>query len=213
MDQKSKKGFILKSSTLGKMSQTDGFRGIKRIMVFIDGGYVVKNLHDGFNGKTLAEINLAKLAQYLKFGAAHPMVPDFIRAYYYDALPEDLSLLSAHRKLILDNIRGENYFQMRRGKLAKFKSKQEPERQKRVDTLIAIDMLSKAYENHYDVAVLISGDDDFFDLVEAVKDAGKRVFGVYFNGHISEDLKCSFDKIHILDRDFLLEKEMVRIAS
>jgi uncharacterized LabA/DUF88 family protein len=46
-----------------------------------------------------------------------------------------------------------------------------------VDTLIAIDMISKAYENHYDVDILLAGDDDFLDVVNAVKNAGKRVYG------------------------------------
>ena len=50
-------------------------------------------------------------------------------------------------------------------------------------------MLSKAYENHYDIAILLSGDDDFLDIVTAVKDAGKRVFGTFIEGHISEVLK------------------------
>lgn len=40
-----------------------------------------------------------------------------------------------------------------------------------VDTLIAIDTVTKAYQNHYDVAVLLEGDDDFIDVVKAMKNA------------------------------------------
>lgn len=194
----------------GKL-QVEGFRGIKRVMVFYDGGYIIKNLHDLFQNEKLTEINLAILAQELKIEAAHPMNPDFIRAYY-DALPDNTSEISEHRKLILENIHMSHYFQLRKGRLAKSKNKDEPERQKRVDTLIAIDMLAKAYEDHYDVAVLVSGDDDFFDLVESVKDAGKRVYGVYFDGHISKDLQDSFDKETVLNSEYLISKGIIKIV-
>lgn len=77
-------------------------------------------------------------------------------------------------------------------------------RQKGVDTLIALDMLSKAYENHYDSAILVAGDDDFLDVVHAVKNAGKKVYGAFFEKHISQDLKDSFDRrIHLVDTFFL----------
>lgn len=203
--------FYLVAVINGKL-QVEVSRGIKRVMVFYDGGYIIKNLHDLFPNEKLTEINLAILAQELKIEAANPMNPDFIRAYYYDALPDNASEISEHRKLILENIRTSHYFQLRKGRLAKSKNKNEPERQKRVDTLIAIDMLAKAYENYYDVAVLVSGDDDFFDIVESVKDAGKRVYGVYFDGHISKDLQDSFDKETVLNRGYLISKDIIKIA-
>ena len=83
----------------------------------------------------------------------------------------------------------------------------EPLKQKGVGTLIAIDMLSKTYENHYDVAVLISGDHDFLDLVRAVKNTGKQVFGVFSEKTTSSDLKDSFD------REFDLEKIVTDIRK
>lgn len=48
--------------------------------------------------------------------------------------------------------------------------------QKGVDVRLAIDMLAKAHRGEYDAAVLISGDNDFVDLVTAVKEMGKHVF-------------------------------------
>ena len=68
-----------------------------------------------------------------------------------------------------------------------------------LDSLIAIDMLSKAYENHYDWALLIAGDADFADLVKAVKNAGKQVFGFYFEKSVSNDLVKNFDRRFALD--------------
>ena len=74
-------------------------------------------------------------------------------------------------------------------------------KQKGVDILMAIDMLTKAYESHYDVAVLLAGDDDLVDLVKAVKDAGKRVYGAFFKASCSKRLRDSFDRKHYLDNN------------
>ena len=74
------------------------------------------------------------------------------------------------------------------------KKTKENHEQKRVDILIAIDMLTKAYQHHYDIAVFVGGDDDFTGLVEAVKEqAGKRVVGFYFPRHTSKRLLDEFD--------------------
>lgn len=70
-----------------------------------------------------------------------------------------------------------------------------------MDVYIASDMLSKAYENHYEIAVVIMGDRDFLPLVDAVKNlTGKRVFGVVFDKHYTEDLRYAFDKCLIIDK-------------
>lgn len=59
--------------------------------------------------------------------------------------------------------------------------------------MLAIDMLTKAYEKHYDIALLLAGDGDFVDLVEAIKDTGKSVCGFYIPKHVGEKLLNSFD--------------------
>ncbi len=123
---------------------------------------------------------------------------NLIRAYYYDAMP-DSSDRERHDKqnAYLQTIKDSEVFEVRLGRL-KMDGRGEP-RQKGVDTLIAIDMLSKAYEDHYDIGILVAGDDDFLDVVKSVKDAGKRVYGAYFERNISPDLKDSFDKRKPLD--------------
>ena len=68
---------------------------------------------------------------------------------------------------------------------------------------MAIDMLTKAYANQYEIAMLVAGDGDFVDLVEAVKDAGKRVYGAYIFEHVSEVLFESFDLPIVLTREYL----------
>jgi uncharacterized LabA/DUF88 family protein len=47
--------------------------------------------------------------------------------------------------------------------------------EKKVDINIALDIISLAYENAYDIAVLVSGDGDFVPVVSKVKELGKAV--------------------------------------
>jgi uncharacterized LabA/DUF88 family protein len=47
--------------------------------------------------------------------------------------------------------------------------------EKKVDIQIAIDIISMAYENFYDTAVLVSGDGDFIPVVKMVKELDKKV--------------------------------------
>jgi hypothetical protein len=91
-------------------------------------------------------------------------------------------------------------FEVRLGKLKKI---DEEYKQKGVDGLIAIDMLSKAYEDHYDIAILITGDEDFHPIVRSVKDTGKRVFGVFFDKHFSADLEKDFDRRYVFTKDWI----------
>ena len=48
-------------------------------------------------------------------------------------------------------------------------------RQKGVDTLLVLDLLRGAQARAYDDAILISGDDDISEAVQAAQDLGRRV--------------------------------------
>lgn len=52
--------------------------------------------------------------------------------------------------------------------------------EKGVDVNLAVDMLSGAYQDRYDTAILVSSDGDFAPVVNEVKRRGKRVEYVYF---------------------------------
>jgi len=90
----------------------------------------------------------------------------------------------------------------------KWNAKGETE-QKGVDSLIAIDMITKAYQNQYDEAILVAGDSDFLEIVKTVKAIGPRVTGVYFEKSTSKDLIHEFDKRQPLEKNQLLNDEIV----
>jgi len=64
---------------------------------------------------------------------------------------------------------------------------------KRVDITLSVDMLAHAYQKNYDVAVLVAGDEDYVPLVNAVKNAGRRVFVWFVGDGLSPALKRAAD--------------------
>ncbi|WP_457557252.1 LabA-like NYN domain-containing protein [Candidatus Harpocratesius sp.] len=59
------------------------------------------------------------------------------------------------------------------------------------DISIAVDMLSDAYEDIYDVGILVSSDGDFVPLVKKLISLGKIVEILYFEALKSWDLICA----------------------
>jgi len=185
------------------------FKLIKKVMMFVDGGYVRKQMYENLkdvkfismdDNKSIIEANL-----HFIFGKACEQffpntLADLIRIYYYDGISNDKkheNVRVYHKKLqsTLD-------LQVKTIKLVR-SSKKNGYKQKGIDTLISIDMLSKAYENHYDIAFLVTGDSDLIPVINAVKDnAGKNVFGISFENSTAYDLKVAFD------RNFTIDKKM-----
>ena len=91
--------------------------------------------------------------------------------------------------------------------------------QKGVDVRLAIDMLSKAQRQEYDVAVLVSGDSDFVDLVKLVKESGKHVVNAHSprtpgrKYHPSVTLEQACDACIIMDAQFLAGCELTGKSS
>ena len=54
---------------------------------------------------------------------------------------------------------------------------------------MAVDMVENAYENNFDVAILVSGDGDFIPAVHSIKKKDKSVINVYFKNSSSRNLK------------------------
>lgn len=76
-----------------------------------------------------------------------------------------------------------------------FKKNKKSDKAKGVDIALTIGMLSHAYMNNYDVAVLYSGDGDYVPVVEEVKRTGKSVFVCGYEGSgLSNDLRLASDE-------------------
>lgn len=138
----------------------------KRVMLFIDGSnfyHAVKQIC----GK--ASVDFAKLVSAL-VGPGR----DLVRVYYYNApvnaleVPEQYS----RQQRFLSALRRLDYFEVKLGRLVRRPNGMV---EKGVDVRLATDMVAAGLRDRYDVAVLVSGDGDFADAVQIVKDAGKHV--------------------------------------
>ena len=114
------------------------------------------------------------------------------RLTYYDAQPDEPEPIPAHLRsywkaieLLFDTDLG---FGSVRGR---------PRRQKGVDTLIAVDMLSGAFDRTFNVAILVAGDADFVPVVQEVKRRGAMV-GLVAESSAADELKRAVDRVSLL---------------
>jgi len=78
--------------------------------------------------------------------------------------------------------------------------------EKKVDINIAIDVVSLAYENAYDTAVLVSGDGDFVPVVKKLKKLGKGVEIWAFKYSLANILKEEIGKENVYFLDDILNE-------
>jgi uncharacterized LabA/DUF88 family protein len=78
--------------------------------------------------------------------------------------------------------------------------------EKKVDIKIAIDVVSFAYEDAYDTAVLVTGDGDFLPVVKKVKKLNKNVEIWAFRYSLANALKDNLEVQNIFYLDDILNK-------
>lgn len=146
-----------------------------RTAVFVDGGYLDYVLRDGFKG---ARIDYGKLAVAMA-GADH----ELLRCYYYHCLPyqsspptDDESRRFASSQRFFNALRRLDLFEVREGKLAYRGIEQGTGKpifeQKRVDILLAVDLVLLAAKHRIDKAAILTGDSDFIPAIQSAKNEG-----------------------------------------
>jgi len=164
-------------------------------MVFVDGS----NLYHALKKLGLpTDIHLGRLAEHLCAGR------ELVRVHYYNvAFPAqaDPQRAAKHQRF-LDTIGRTPYVRVCLGRL-------EPRgntfAEKGVDVRIVVDMLTHAYRDNYDVAILVSGDGDFAEAAKAVADLGKHVENAFFRSSRSEALDNACDRFVELDRAAVMQ--------
>lgn len=78
--------------------------------------------------------------------------------------------------------------------------------EKKIDIKIAIDIISLAYENAYDTAVLVSGDGDFVPVVKKLKELDKNVELWAFKYSLANTLKEEIKQGNIYFLDDILSQ-------
>jgi len=164
-----------------------------RVAIFIDGSNLYHGLRSNFGRHNL---NFAEFASKLCDSRR------LFRTYYYNVLQDPAQRPDSYRdqQEFLDNLRKTPYLEIRLGGT---KVAQGVPVEKGIDIMLATDLLYFAWNDFYDVAVLVSGDSDFAYALQAVKNMGKHVEVAYFEGGASKDLLNVADNRYLLNRSFL----------
>jgi uncharacterized LabA/DUF88 family protein len=109
---------------------------------------------------------------------------NYIRRYFYTSTTgDDQNIDTIEDNLIKSGIDAPRIF----------RKKKKETRAKRVDITLATEMLMHAHRKNYDIAVLVSGDEDFVPLVEAVQDEGRQVVLWALQSGLSKTLQKTCD--------------------
>ena len=167
---------------------------MERIIIFIDNS----NIFQGFR-KYRVKIDYEKLKYaliksrklqniFLYEGIVYPMSPEKKKWYKDLSNKSGYIIKASFNKIVSQNVM-----------------------EKKIDIQIAIDIISLAYENAYDTAVLVSGDGDFVPVVKKIKELDINMEVWAFRYSLANALKEVLDKqkIYYLD-DILDEIKMFR---
>lgn len=152
-------------------------RADERVMVFIDGSNLYHVL-----GQTCGrhDLQFDKFAQKLANGR------NLRRVYYYNIRQEafeDRSNATDQDKF-LSSLYDTPHLEV---KLGIWKQRGSTMVEKGVDVMLAVDLVTRAYKDNYDTAIIVSGDADFYPALQAAKDVGKQVEVAAFETNISAE--------------------------
>lgn len=190
-----------------------------RVMVFIDYQNFNINLKEHYKGKTVKAINYISLGKtickYLPFEA------EVIKTYLFAYKPCDkLMEIESYSKFYswLCSLRKTPYMEIIEGRQEIRKISNDIEinindpktyrtEEKETDINLATHMLSKGFQNAYDVAILVSGDTDYIKVVETLHNIGKVVVIAHFQHQNVNKYDEICDANFVLYDKFLNESE------
>jgi uncharacterized LabA/DUF88 family protein len=171
---------------------------IKRVAVYIDGSnlyYKLKNCEI----KNITYFGYAALSQWLA------RERKIIAKRYYIGVVRSKEGDAKSKKMQESQVKLFNHlqskkekFNVQRGYLMK---NDGVFHEKGVDVKIAVDMLVGAYENLYDVAILVSSDTDLIPVIQKVKQLGKEVEYIGFSHKPSYGLIKNANETRLLTKN------------
>ena len=165
----------------------------ERLMIFIDGN----NLYYSLKDLGVDKLNFKKFLQILSEEKL------LIRTHYYNA-SLDISVNQKkywEQQKFFDSLRRIPDFEVVLCRMRKHKKDGKFIFDiKGDDVYLAVDLVSGAYENLYDTAIIVSGDEDFVPAIQKAQKLGKKIINAYFKSTSSNYLK------HICDKSFCAEE-------
>lgn len=163
-------------------------------MVFIDGRNLYHSLKGRF-GRT--DLDFGRFVNRITEGYV------LVRTYYYNA-PLDQTKdpeRYARQRRFFQSLEQLDNFEVKLGRLVY--RDEGPPYEKGVDVRLAVDLVHHASRQSFDIAYLVSGDTDFVDALQTVKDYGRNVVVVLCDPRGSNALRQTADRTLVLDEAFL----------
>lgn len=162
----------------------------KRLMVFVDGTNLLVELSKEIEIEFRADkppfsgLRLARdLTNFVSAGREHVKIRRFWFASYQGDEQYHRQLCTALRENDFEPV----LFRKRGGK------------EKGVDIALTKEILVNAFNQNFDIALLVAGDADYIELIKEIKRYGPIVTGAFFLHGLSEDLRLAFDSFKNLE--------------
>lgn len=186
-----------------KSSKVSNVREDDRVMVFIDGSnlYHVLSQQCGRH-----DLQFDKFAQKLANGR------QLQRIYYYNIRQESETNpnVGVEQSKFLDSLYDTPYVEVR---LGIWKQRGDIMVEKGVDVMLATDVVTNAYNDHYDTAIVVSGDADFYPALQAAKDVGKHIEVAAFDMNLSAESARVADVVQKFNKTFFTGLWMTRAQA
>ena len=186
-----------------KSSKQSTPRENERVMVFIDGSNLYHVLSQSCGRHDL---------QFDKFALKLANGRDLKRIYYYNIRQESDSNpnIGVEQQKFFESMYDTPYVEVR---LGIWKQRGDIMVEKGVDVMLATDLVAHAYKDHYDTAIVVSGDADFYPALQAVKDVGKHVEVAAFDMNMSAESSRVADVVNKFTKSYFTGLWMTRAQA
>ncbi len=163
---------------------------MKRVIVFFD----YSNFHQALSRLTKGEFPDRKRFEFNRFVEVLTRGMDLIKVYF---VCSSGPVGGAGQQRFYDWLDGQEFFYVKQ-----FERKANEfgeQREKQVDVYLATQVVALAYENAYDIAIIVSGDEDYVPAIEIVQQKGKIVMVVSSSALLSDMLRKKADRVLLID--------------
>lgn len=157
-----------------------------KVMVFIDYQNFNINLRKHYEGKTFKNSNYKRLGE--EINKLIPLDSEVIKTYVFAYKPcEELMQLESYQRYYtwLESLKSASYLEVIEGRQDIHRIRgikfdiNDPDtyitEEKETDINLATHMVAKGYQNAYDIAILVSGDTDYVNVIKTLHDLGKII--------------------------------------
>lgn len=163
---------------------------MKRVIVFFD----YSNFHQSLSRLTKGEFPDRKKFDFKAFVETLSLGMDLIKVYFVcSSGPGN----GPGQQRFFDWLDGQEYFYVKQ--FERKSNTQGEQREKQVDVYLATQVVALAYENAYDIAIIVSGDEDYVPAIEIVQQKGKIVVVVSASMLLSDVLRKKADRVLLID--------------